>query len=350
MDESRRRDDKHLLDPKNTTKSYSTVLRNWDKFCKEFKLENRLDFSGGFESRRLETIRLCNWLQWNTTRRRRSSGEKAMNSAASFLTYAYNLQAVHKREGREWNITYEFHMMKKRLKRQYGWGGKRKLPLFITMINELQKRGALLLGIRGDEIVITIMLMTVFGLMRISEALDLRVENVKESIVEGKRAWVITLKDSKTMKRNEGKPEIIMLVERIDNKLWCPYRLLKKKIDQVKRTRRSGKIFDIKRKEYSDRLKDSLELIGYDRKLYDTHSGRIGGATMLWEKGVPVEQIKAYGRWRSDCWLWYCRRLSTDYIRLSRVINESRAVSSSLVTQLVGLSLIKEDRERSRKR
>ena len=67
-------------------------------------------------------------------------------------------------------------MMKKRLKDNMG-GRQRKL-LFITMINELQRRGALLLGIKSDEIVITIMLMTVFDL-RISEVLDLRVENVK---------------------------------------------------------------------------------------------------------------------------------------------------------------------------
>ena len=92
-----------------------------------------------------------------------------MVSASSFLTYAYNLQAIHKREGYEWNITYDFHIMKKRLKRQYGWGGRRKLPLFITMINKLETSGALILGIGDDEIVITIMLMTVFGLMRISE-------------------------------------------------------------------------------------------------------------------------------------------------------------------------------------
>ena len=259
-------------------------------------------------------------------------------SASSFLTYAYNLQAVHKREGMEWNITYDFHMMKKRLKRQYGWGGRRKLPLFITMINELEKRGALILGIEEEETIITIMLMTVFGLMRISEVLNLEAKHIKLTETKKSRAAMITLEDSKTMKRNKGRPEIVMLIERNKNKRWCPYRLLKKRVKRNSEKGGRGKLFKINRKQYSDKLKDALEMIGYDRSLYDTHSGRIGGATMLWEKGIPIEQIKAYGRWRSDSWLWYCRRLCTDYAKLSKAIECSGAVSNDLVSQLIRVS------------
>ena len=316
-------------------------MNNWDLFCKEYSLPRRLDFTGSFKDRQAETIRLCNWLQWNTKRKKKTSDRQAMTSASSFLTYAYNLQAVHKREGYPWNITYEFHMMKKRLKRQYGWGGGRKLPIFVTMIDSLEKSGALILGVGNDSTVITIMLMSVFGLMRISEILHLKYENVKETKVKGSRALTLTLEDSKTMKRNRGRPEIIMLVERDNNSEWCPFNLLKSRIKYMEKRKLRGKIFNMTRKDYSKRLKDSLELIGFDRRLYDTHSGRIGGATMLWEKGIPVEQIKAYGRWQSDCWLWYCRRLSTDYVRLSKVIDSSRTVSSDLVSQLVGLSLTK---------
>ncbi len=317
-------------------------MNNWNRFCEEYSLPKRLDFTGNFENRRNETIRLCNWLQWNTTRKKKTSDRRAMTSAQSFLTYAYSLQAVHKREGYPWDITYEFHMMKKRLKRQYGWGAKRKLPLFVTMIDSLEKSGALILGVGNDRTIITIMLMSVFGLMRISEILHLKYDNVKETEVKGSRALMLTLDDSKTMKRNRGRPEIIMLVERDNNREWCPFKLLKHRIECMRIRKLTGKIFSINRKKYSDRLKDSLELIGFDRRLYDTHSGRIGGATMLWEKGIPVEQIKSYGRWQSDCWIWYCRRISTDYVRLSKAIDNSKTVSSDLVSQLVGLSLIRE--------
>jgi hypothetical protein len=338
LDESRRHDDNNYLDPTNTKKSYETVIRNWEEYCDRFNLRPRLDFSGDFNDRRDETIRLCNWMQWNTQRTRKYSTKLAMTSASSFLTYAYNLQAVHKREGYEWNITYEFHMMKKRLKRQYGWGGRRKLPLFITMVNTLERTGALILKIEEDETIITIMLMTIFGLMRISEVLNLEVGHAQLTKNKQGEAIVLTLRDSKTMKRNMGKPEIVMLVERSDNSNWCPCRLLKRLIERRRKRGLKGKLFDINRKQYSNRLKDALEMIGYDRELYDTHSGRIGGATMLWERGVPVDQIKAYGRWRSDCWQWYCRRLCTDYVKLSREIEHSGAISSNLVSQLVKVS------------
>ena len=322
----------------NTKKGLGTALRNWETFCKEFNFNNRLDFTGSFQERRLQTIRLCNWLQWNTLRKSKTSEKKAMTSAASFLTYVYNLQAAHQRGGREWKITYEFHLMKKRLKRQYGWGGRRKLPLFISMIDKLESTGALILHIGDDTQVITIMLMTVFGLMRISEVLDLKVKNVRETQVNQTQALMLTLEDSKTMKRNRGKPEIVMLVEREGTSRWCPYKLLRDKVRSMKAANINGKIFTMPRRRYSDKLRKALSLIGFDSKLYDTHSGRIGGATMLWEKGIPMEQIKAYGRWQSDCWLWYCRRLSTDYVKLSRAIGSSTTVSSELVSQLIRVS------------
>jgi hypothetical protein len=182
------------------------------------------------------------------------------------------------------------------------------------------------------------MLMTVFGLMRISEVLNLEEKHIRSTKIKQSDALLITLEDSKTMKRNMGRPEIVMLVERKENKEWCPCRLLKKLIKRRRQEGQKGKLFEIERKYYSNRLKDALELIGYDRKLYDTHSGRIGGATMLWERGIPIDQIKAYGRWRSDCWLWYCRRLCTDYARLSKAIECSGAVTSDLVSQLVKVS------------
>lgn len=236
-------------------------------------------------------------------------------------------------------------MMKKRLKRQYGWGGRRKLPLFISMVNTLERKGALLLEIEEDKTIITIMLMTIFGLMRISEVLNLEVGHTQLTRNKQGEAIVLTLRDSKTMKRNMGKPEIVMLVERSDNNRWCPCRLLKRLIESRRKRGWKGKLFDMNRKQYSNRLKDALEMIGYDRELYDTHSGRIGGATMLWERGVPADQIKAYGRWRSDCWQWYCRRLCTDYAKLSREIEHSGAVSSDLVSQLVKVSAERKARE-----
>ena len=38
---------------------------------------------------------------------------------------------------------------------------------------------------------------------------------------------------------------------------------------------------------------------------YGSHSLRVGGATALYHAGMPVEIIKRYGRWVSDCFQGY---------------------------------------------
>ena len=45
------------------------------------------------------------------------------------------------------------------------------------------------------------------------------------------------------------------------------------------------------RDTYSARLKEGLVKIGVKARRYDSHSGRIGGATMLWEAGYSDAQI-----------------------------------------------------------
>ena len=47
-------------------------------------------------------------------------------------------------------------------------------------------------------------------------------------------------------------------------------------------------------------LKIRLESLGYDSKLYGLHSFRIGGATEAGNRGVPHEDLKDHGRWKTD--------------------------------------------------
>ena len=44
---------------------------------------------------------------------------------------------------------------------------------------------------------------------------------------------------------------------------------------------------------------------GYPADRYGSHSLRVGGATALYHAGMPVEIIKRYGRWVSDCFQGY---------------------------------------------
>lgn len=54
-------------------------------------------------------------------------------------------------------------------------------------------------------------------------------------------------------------------------------------------------------------LKTLCSLAGLDSSLYSGHSLRAGGATDLFNAGVPYQFIKLFGRWQSDTALIYYR-------------------------------------------
>lgn len=54
-------------------------------------------------------------------------------------------------------------------------------------------------------------------------------------------------------------------------------------------------------------LTRSIKFIGLDTSVFKSHSFRIGGATHLYQKGVPEEEIKLKGRWKSNAMYSYIR-------------------------------------------
>jgi len=54
-------------------------------------------------------------------------------------------------------------------------------------------------------------------------------------------------------------------------------------------------------------VKIAMASIGHDPDFYAGHSFRAGGATELFTRGLPYEQIKKFGRWKSDAALIYYR-------------------------------------------
>ena len=53
--------------------------------------------------------------------------------------------------------------------------------------------------------------------------------------------------------------------------------------------------------QYTAVLKKTLALLGHDTANYKSHSFRVGMATTLTLEGFTDDQIKAMGRWKSDC-------------------------------------------------
>ena len=57
---------------------------------------------------------------------------------------------------------------------------------------------------------------------------------------------------------------------------------------------------------------------GFPSERYGSHSLRVGGATALYHAGVPVEVVKRYGRWVSDCFQGYLWESNEDSKALAR--------------------------------
>ena len=63
----------------------------------------------------------------------------------------------------------------------------------------------------------------------------------------------------------------------------------------------------VKRSHFSNFLKQCIELAGYPKHLYNTHSFRIGRTTQLAQDNTYESIIKRTGRWKSKAYHKYIR-------------------------------------------
>jgi len=305
------------------------------------------------------TEALIGWIQWNTERRKergKHAGEKAMKSAESFNSYIASVIRATKERGEEWEPTAILDRVMMRVNKQYQKGRRRKLPLFLTMVDEMERQTVLDWESEDDLQVITIMMISIFGLLRISEILHLEWRDVKKELLDGRdengrrvRAEMITLtlRNTKSKFYNGGLPENAVICERRRYKArkkgnWDPIRLMDRWWGaRVKRNahRLTEKVFDMGRDVYTSQLRKALESIGISGVKYSTHSGRIGGATMLWEGGASDSEIKEIGRWRSDTWKVYCRQVKSKCLLMSAMLGRSELEAGSLVAPGTDLTI-----------
>ena len=67
----------------------------------------------------------------------------------------------------------------------------------------------------------------------------------------------------------------------------------------------------ITRSDVCQAIKAAAVANGDKAASYSSHSGRIGGATLLLQAGASVATIKLAGRWKGDTWSIYSRMTST---------------------------------------
>ena len=100
----------------------------------------------------------------------------------------------------------------------------------------------------------------------------------------------------------------------MDIKRYCPFVLLKHYSHLRGKYKNSTEKFFIfrdgtavKPRHMRGILRAAISDIGLDPNVYDTHSLRIGRATNLMKQGVGIEQIKFFGRWKSNAVFKYLR-------------------------------------------
>ena len=125
------------------------------------------------------------------------------------------------------------------------------------------------------------------------------------SVVEGKGLQISFL----SYKHNKGQQPKMVLKPQVG--LFCPVAALQSFLKI--RGKGDGPLFlkkngrPLKRLEFSNFLKECLELEGLPAKQFNTHSFRIGRATQLARDKASEATIKATGRWKSNAYQKYIR-------------------------------------------
>ena len=152
-----------------------------------------------------------------------------------------------------------------------------------------------------------------FGLLRVSE---LTVPNqhgfnpdqhlTTKDITMRKDSMVVVIKKSKTDQRGES---CQINIGRTHTKC-CPHFAMQRYLGQVTRSARkplflfeSGTVLTARALRLV--LHHLIRRCGYSKKLYNTHSLRIGAATAAARSGLPPAAIKNLSRWRSEAYKVY---------------------------------------------
>ena len=271
-------------------------------------------------------------------------GHKCINSFTSFTVYLAGLQRDVRDKGGLWNPTWRLEQKMRILRNEFGSGAKRKLPILMPMVRRLLDHKLINLQEEEGLEVACIMLLTIYGLMRISEVLKLKVSDIEiqdtTNKMEDSGDMVITIREYKNQAAFGGLPAKIPIAR---TKRHCPVRMVE---TIMRKRKKSGPLFTLSRDRYSYRLKRALSNLGFDDTLYDTHSGRIGGVTMLWNNEVQDSVIQKLGRWTSDCWKVYIRLGKEHCKKMLKIIESSMLDSRDIISKSNCIITVEESKKK----
>ena len=83
-------------------------------------------------------------------------------------------------------------------------------------------------------------------------------------------------------------------------------------------------------------LKASAMDMGHDGAEFATHSLRIGGATTMAATGLYTDdEIRRFGRWKSDCWRKYVYAARSAVVNLAAAMSRVHVVTEDIAQRLM---------------
>ena len=192
-----------------------------------------------------------------------------------------------------------------------------RLPITLSMLNQiLHKLGTVCTNKFETKLFSAAFTLAFFGFLRVGEitlskgSTPDRVLSRNDVILQ-QHALNIHIRQSKNDQYGKG---VHITIQKVGG-LACPVRNMAGFLDI--RPAIQGPLFchyggtPLTRYQFSAILNKVLTIVGFDTRLYKTHSFRIGAVSRAYEMGHSDADIQAAGRWRSDAFKTYIRSPTT---------------------------------------
>ena len=157
------------------------------------------------------------------------------------------------------------------------------------------------------------------GMFRANEMLSLKVQDIE---IEESKIKVF-IRKTKTDRFGVGRFLYIFS----NNSFTSAYKALVEYIEYRNKNKIEGEFLFVSRnriklsdRNFRDRIKAWVKIIGHDENAYSTHSFRVGAVETATIAKVPIAAIKQQGGWKSNCFLRYARITEEE---ASSLINEA---------------------------
>lgn len=156
---------------------------------------------------------------------------------------------------------------------------------------------------------------------------------LREDVEEFKNHLIITMTWTKTIQTGERKLQIPLI--RIKNNILCPVLAYKNMCKCISASSKDPLFLLPNKKpityyQFQSKLRECINTIGLNPQNFSTHSFRRGGATLLFQAGVPAEKIQLQGDWHSDAYKRYLQYTLDDKIEVSKAMTEYISISTSV--------------------